>query len=301
MVRKTDLSKIEILSVDLLKDLSNLVNQFRQLSLTLGKGLGWHYLLDLSWAASQLSPSSVGTVLDAGAGTGVMQWWLAGHGINVISVNRGSRYHLPDQFWKSYKLKGLRRNDLSPSVNFTDSLPPRSFWKWSLYLEKLVGAGKRLWWSTNLGKQGGTVLIYNQDLTHMPHIPDNSVDAVVSISALEHNSQDGLRRVISELMRVLKPGCKLLASLGAAKDKDWFHEPSKGWCYTEATLRDIFEITDDCPSNYNQYDDLFTALKSCSDLREELADFYFKSGDNGMPWGIWNPEYQPVGVVKVKK
>ena len=28
----------------------------------------------------------------------------------------------------------------------------------------------------------------------------------------------------------------------------------------------------------------------------DLADFYFRSGDNGMPWGNWDPQYMPVGV-----
>ena len=31
-----------------------------------------------------------------------------------------------------------------------------------------------------------------------------------------------------------------------------------------------------------------------------LAAFYARSGDNGMPWGKWDPQYQPVGVCKVK-
>ena len=91
-----------------------------------------------------------------------------------------------------------------------------------------------------------------------------------------------------------------IATLGAAKEQDWFHEPSKGWCYTEATLRDIFDLPADCPSNYDRYDELFKSLRNCSELRDNLADFYFKSGNNGMPWGIWDPKYQPVGMVKVK-
>jgi hypothetical protein len=37
-----------------------------------------------------------------------------------------------------------------------------------------------------------------------------------------------------------------------------------------------------------------------AELKNNLASFYFKSGENGMPWGEWNPEYQPVGVCKVK-
>jgi len=145
------------------------------------------------------------------------------------------------------------------------------------------------------------VTIYNQDLVNMSDIPDTSLDAVVSISALEHNEPYILRSVVKELLRVTKPGGKLVATLAAAKEQDWFHEPSKGWCYTEDTLRDIFDLPADCPSNYDRYDKLLEILRDCAELRDNLAHSYFKSGDNGMPWGIWDPKYQPVGLVKVKR
>ena len=67
-----------------------------------------------------------------------------------------------------------------------------------------------------------------------------SVDAVVSISSLEHNTLEDLPAIVTELMRVLKPGGRLVATVGASKADDWFHEPSQGWCFTEQTLRSIF-------------------------------------------------------------
>ncbi len=41
-------------------------------------------------------------------------------------------------------------------------------------------------------------------------------------------------------------------------------------------------------------------IRDCSDLYNNLAPAYFRSGNNGMPWGVWDPQYQPVGIVKVK-
>ena len=134
----------------------------------------------------------------------------------------------------------------------------------------------------------------------MPDIADGSIDGVVSVSALEHNTPEGLRACVAELMRILKPGGKLVATLGAARDRDWFHKPSRGWCYTEEGLRSIFDLPAECPSNYDRFDQLFTELRTCSELQDNLAEFYFASGDTGMPWGKWDPQYQPVGVVKVK-
>lgn len=295
--------RIEILSVRLLDTERMLVEEMRQISEALGLGLGWHYLLDLSWATRVLDPAPGMQVMDAGAGTGVMQWWLADHGVDVMSVDRTSRRSLPIRFRQQYPVEGFREKDLAPArLGLREFLPSRAPKRWGQYpgrlassIRQLLGHRRTHW--PNKGK----VLFYNQDLASMTDVPDSSVDAVVSISALEHNSSDGLWACVAELMRVLRPGGRLIATLGAAKDQDWFHEPSKGWCYTEATLRDIFDLSDDCPSNYEHHDDLFEALRDCAELRDSLTDSYFGSGNNGMPWGKWDPKYQPVGVCKVKK
>ncbi len=122
----------------------------------------------------------------------------------------------------------------------------------------------------------------------------------MAVSALEHNTPEGLQQVVVELMRVLKPGGKLIATLCAAPDQDRWHAASSGWCYTDASLRRLFFLPPETPSNYGHYDELFSALVSCTELRDHLAAFYFRSGDNGMPWGKWDPQYIPVGVCKIK-
>ncbi|MDY6876661.1 MAG: methyltransferase domain-containing protein [Chloroflexota bacterium] len=294
--------KIEILPVQLLNTERTLVEEMRQVGEELHLGLGWHYLLDLPWAAQQIGPTPGMRVVDAGAGTGIIQWWLAGQGVDVISVDRMSRRNLPIRFRQQYRTQGWRKQDLSllPDAVLRGFLPPRSPRHWHLYPRKLALSLQQWRWKPQADPSSGTVFIYNQDLASIPDIPDNSADGVVSISALEHNSPDKLRDCVAELVRVLKPGGKLIATLAAAKKQDWFHEPSKGWCYTEATLRDIFDLAADCPSNYDRYDELSEALRDCAELRDGLADLYFESGNNGMPWGIWDPKYQPVGVIKVK-
>jgi len=123
---------------------------------------------------------------------------------------------------------------------------------------------------------------------------------VVSVSALEHNTPQGLGVVVKELMRVLKPGGVLLATLTAGRDQDWWHEASSGWCYTDNTLRQIFDLPASVSSNYDRYDELFEKLRNCAELRDNLASFYFHDDRKGMPGGVWNPQYQPVGVCKIK-
>ena len=154
------------------------------------------------------------------------------------------------------------------------------------------------WFS--IRRSPGQVLIYNQDLENLVDIPDGALEAVVAVSALEHNQPEGLQRVVAEIMRVLKPGGRLLATLGAHRDQDWWHAPSSGWCYSEASLRRLFALDPDASSNYDCYDELFASLCANAELREGLAEFYFRSGENGMPWGRWDPQYLPVGVLKIK-
>ncbi len=310
---KPHVERVEILSTALLDDARTYLQQIRALETELRAGIGWHYVLDLSWTAKDLSPVVRGTrFLDAGAGRGLMQWWLSDQGGDVISVDRLDRKDKMGKKWRErWPIKGLRGNeDLAPVdyevrrarphlvlPGIREFLPPKSPRHWPQYPQKLLRSWEKVQYTP--GGQG-TVYIYGQDLTDMTDVPDESVDAIVSISSLEHNDIAGLRGCVAELMRVLKPGGVLTATVGAARDKDWFHEPSQGWCYTEETLREVFDIPDSAPSNYDRYDELMDDLCNCDELKDNLADLYFKSGDNGMPWGKCDPQYQSVGVVKIK-
>ena len=53
-------------------------------------------------------------------------------------------------------------------------------------------------------------------------------------------------------------------------------------------------------SNFIDFDIIFNDIKNSNELQLRLSDFYYKSGDNGMPWGKWDPKYIPVGVIKWK-
>jgi SAM-dependent methyltransferase len=292
--------KIEILPVSLLDDHRRQVEELKALAHSLGIGLGWHYLLDWTWILSQLGGISNKRILDAGAGEGLLQWYLAGQGAEVLSVDRTSRAELSLRFRARYPVSGLAPSDLASPIKV-----------WKKNINQAVGISGKLISAVRgafgvlrapLAKSAsGRVIIHNGDLASMPLVADNSVDAVVAVSSLEHNRPENLPRVVDELMRVLKPGGLLLATLGASLDRDWLHAPSQGWCYTDASLRALFSLPADVPSNYRLYSELFSGLKNCEELRLNLADFYFRSGNNGMPWGKWDPQYQPVGIRKQKQ
>ncbi|MGB3700686.1 MAG: class I SAM-dependent methyltransferase [Anaerolineales bacterium] len=292
--------KIELLSVSLLESEGEKISELKDLAGRLKLEFGWHYLLDISWIIRQIEVTAGKRIIDAGAGTGVIQWYLAESGATVISIDRANRANLPLKFRRRFRVEGLRSHDLSSTV-IPDGLNRRTMKSLTAdWIDQIrYGFGQR---SANLHQNSpGEVIIYNQDLTELVDIADDSIDSVVAVSSLEHNSPQDLEAVVAELMRVLKPGGALLATLGASKVDDWFHEPSQGWCYSEKTLRNIFQIPTETPSNYSQYDLLFENLINNKELQENLASFYYQSGDNGMPWGVWNPEYLPVGICKIKR
>lgn len=291
--------RIEILSPRLLDDFRPVVKELRMLAASLGLEFGWHYLLDLVWVVSHLGNPTGKKLMDAGAGVGILQWYLAEKGSEVISVDRSSRACLPVKFRRRYQVEGYRsanQDDLKPATHaFIHNFNASNSLKAKIYYLKREFQG-----ILQNHHSPGKVLIYNQDLLHLDTIPENTLDAVVSISALEHNAPETLPKVVNELLRVLKPGGILLVTLGAARNEDWFHEPSKGWCYTEETLRKMFDLPIDAVSNFDQYDSIFNEIINCAELRDNLAKFYFQSAENGMPWGIWDPKYSSAGILKIK-
>jgi SAM-dependent methyltransferase len=288
--------RLELLSVSLLDTERATVNDLKKIAHQLKLEFGWHYLLDISWILSQVDPIPASlTFIDAGAGTGVIQWYLVENGATVISVDRNSP---ANRFRRRYKIQGLRTEDLASADNLgrhnvhsTKTMVADWIDQVRFTASQLIGIK---------GEESGKVIIYNQDLSNLLDIQNDSIDVIVAVSALEHNSPQGLKKVVEELLRVIKPGGKLLATLGASRAEDWFHEPSQGWCYSETTMREIFKIDRDTLSNYADYDVLMGQLSSNMELKNNLASFYYKSGDNGMPWGNWDPQYLPVGVCKVK-
>jgi 2-polyprenyl-3-methyl-5-hydroxy-6-metoxy-1,4-benzoquinol methylase len=291
-----DEEKIELLSVDLLEQHRQQVASLRKLARSLGLDFGWHYLLDLTWILGELGTIQGKRIMDAGAGTGILQWYLAQQGAEVISVDRLSRATLPLRFRARFRVSGMRPQDLLP--------PPmalRAHWNGNVRWQAKVSSQARdMLGMAHLRRGAGRVIIYNQDLGNLADLADGSLDAVVAVSALEHNQPQALEQVVAELMRVLKPGGKLIASLTAGRDQDWWHAPSSGWCYTDATLQRLFNLSQSTRTNYAQYDRMLAELRDCTELRENLARFYFQSADNGMPLGKWDPQYLPVGVVKIK-
>ena len=80
---------------------------------------------------------------------------------------------------------------------------------------------------------------------------------------------------MAKILRVTKLFGKLFITVNASQSEDWFHEQSKGWCYSEATIKRLFRLPEGVLSNFSHKEELFEKLrKEDNELNKRLAPFY---------------------------
>lgn len=291
--------RIELLSPELLEKHPDLVELIYKKSIELQVGLGWHYVLDLVWIINSIRKMPKGSViLDAGAGNGILQFILSDMGYTVISADFANRT-IPKSCASRYNIM------LAGSGSGHDNDYIRHLNK-EFYGHNNSGyTSNQVSFINNISDMihtvdSGTILYYMTDICNMSLIKDGSIDCVVSVSALEHNAHETVQNAVNELRRVLKPGQPMYITVSADDTKDWFHEQSKGWCYSEQTLIKLFGINP-THSNYSDFLRIFRLLRECKHLQENLSPSYYRSENNGMPWGVWDPKYMPVGLIVVNE
>ena len=87
------IDKIELLKPDLLSDKKSFNEVYFWIKMFVSE-VGWHYPLDLIWQYKKIMELDLpkgSTILDAGAGDGMMQFILAGQGYNILSVDFSER------------------------------------------------------------------------------------------------------------------------------------------------------------------------------------------------------------------
>ena len=222
-----------------------------------------------------------------------MQFMLADRGFRVISADRGAR-GTPVDLSDLYDFQLQRSAAARRKRGLRGRLSP--------YLDMRLRDVLSLFPSRRHRPKEGdattprpAILFYQCDLTDMRELADDSVDAVVSVSALEHNEPAKLRELMTEMARVAKSGATLLHTVSATREGSAFHQPSGSWLLDEVGLAAAYGLREP-ESNFERYDELFGALLSPRYLARWLHIGYSRTGDSGMPWGAWEPRYMPVGI-----
>jgi SAM-dependent methyltransferase len=307
--------KIEILTESLIDEHPELAMEVLATSSRLAVPLGWHYLLDLIWLLDELEPKSPQhleppfRILDVGAGMGLMQFMLADRGYEVISLDMRDR-NPAARFRDCYEFRQFAQ-DAPIDHSYLDHLGDRASKGHGLidrvldlnlrtFLRRLKGAH-----TPRPSSEAGVerparpvVHHYRCDARNMTALEDGAIDAVVSVSALEHNDPQLTEEIQREIERVVRPGGVCLHTTSAIQKGRSFHEPSHSHLMDDAELAKVFGL-ESYESNWQDWERLDAEMRSGGRLSRWLAHTYYARGTQGMPWGIWDPAYLPVGVRKV--
>lgn len=271
--------------------------------------IGWHYIVDLAWIHSRARNwAPGGRILDVGGGAGPLQYLLAEMGFDVTNVDLsppppgawiGKRYRASSAVLPSYRASA-----------YVDHIDRQ--WKQVPWHRRLRTAARRSRFGDALAgaiasshyddwrkrrrieSPVGRISFVRANVCSVPELEDGTYDAVVSVSAVEHIPPDSLPAAVREMRRLMKPEARIAVTTSATdRESSWFHEPSQGMCYTPDDLSRLFSVPDRSTISASMV--LERYLRNAY-LKQHLPKFYFRSGDNGMPFGDWNPAYVPAGI-----
>lgn len=252
------MKKIKLLDASFYEDkktLKELSYWFRLMN----KPNGWHYDLDHIWIIKELKKSNVkpgDTILDAGAGQGILQYLLSSLGYNVISLDFSSR-KIPKKTKGIFKINGEGNTEIEYSHdymkvisygsesnggmlqknNFFEKLKKfkiRNLPEYTIRTLNIIRSSILCFYQKRfrMNKNFGTIQYIRAPFHDIP-LNSNSIHAVVSVSAIEHSDIELFDQNISEMLRVLIPNAPLLISTSATQEKEnIFHNKSSGWCFS---------------------------------------------------------------------
>ncbi|PJZ45508.1 hypothetical protein CH361_10810 [Leptospira brenneri] len=311
------MTEIKLLFASLLND-EEKIKEITHWLRVMDRPNGWHYDLDHVWILKELEKAGIlpgSTILDAGAGQGIMQYLLASRGYNVISLDFSPRTP-PPRSKGIFKIYGEGNVEISyhhpymKFINFNSKqsekllnhlkwkkfkklpeLPGRIIRKINSYIQYLF---ERLF--KNHMKYG--TIRYLRAPFHDVPIESGSVDAVISVSAIEHSDIELFNDNIKSLSRLIKQGGLMLLTTSATEDKDnHYDEKVSGWCFSIDSLVSYF------PGSTVDFDS-----KACSDsllgsnvFMKRLDPYYYL--DPNSPFyrkKFQKLPYLPVGIKLVK-
>lgn len=319
--------KIALLDARLLEDRNKLKIIDHWLNV-LNWSNGWHYDLDIIWILRQIDELGLArgsTLIDAGAGLGITQFILASRGYNVLSLDFTDRF-IPKFSKRIFNIEkvghdlGGYRHEYMEFMNYGSkkSKQPLSLRRFAVLLQKAVDL-KRLNLNTYLAgyyfrqilnlayaielmrdhRDFGKITFLRGTFNNIP-LADNAADALVSISAFEHNTYKDMPASINEFRRVVKKGSAMFITTSASEKEDWYFEPPKAWNFSKETLSTWFGVSaGDIIFNYRE---VFEGIVQSKALQKRIPLSYKLSAENGLPYGkLEEARYIPVGIVKVKR
>jgi glycosyltransferase involved in cell wall biosynthesis len=130
---------------------------------------------------------------------------------------------------------------------------------------------------------------YYVDFLQLDAFPENSVDIIYWLSAIEHNEKEKIRQLFQKSMSLLKEGGLFLATFAVSEKTHWFQD-SEQTNLSIADSMDIFDV-DDVEGNLQSVKDKYR--KNTLLLRDKYERRYLR-------FGLSAPEFVVGAVSKTK-
>lgn len=320
------MNKISLLSIEYLKDKRKLDEIDYWLKI-MGRPQGWHYDLDIVWILSELEKAGIkkgDTILDAGGGLGITQFILASRGYNVISLDFSKRkipilskgifdIKIEDQEGLDYEhnyMGSVDYKETNKTINNKGSSIVKSLYNF-LFNKTLIQKSSiinnffktretlklnRIEKEKN-NSNYGSIKFLRASFHDMP-IANRSVDALVSVSAIEHADKKLMLKNHSEMLRAVKKGGPLLISTSATSNReDIFDEKTLGWCFSLDSLK---KLDNDFDIDYD-YKKVENDILKSKEWLNRLDSYYYSDPESV----FYNKRmqtlpYLPVGIKIIK-
>ncbi len=279
---------------------------------------GWHYDLDHIWILNNLEDLGIkpgATIIDAGAGQGIMQYFLASKGYNVISLDFSPRTK-PNRANGIFNVVGSGDNEINyihPYMNFIhygDGSPKSIINRISFKkLKKIPQLPKRYFLKlvslyTYLNERFfrkhdsfGTITYVRAPFHKVP-LESNIADAVISVSAIEHADISLFDQNITELSRLLKFNAPLLITTSVNNSNETtYNKVVSGYCFSILDLDKYFPNSETFFDYENSEKNILN-----SNIFWKRLDAYYYNDENSFVYKkkCVSLPYLPVGIIKFK-
>jgi ubiquinone/menaquinone biosynthesis C-methylase UbiE len=275
----------DLLDPDLFKKYKKEVLYIDKWLKIMNRSNGWHYHLDILWIIQELKNAGIkkgSTILDAGAGMGVTQFILASLGYNVISLDFTPR--VKPKFSKNIFDIKLDSQELDYKHSYMDYIKYkdgsvkkdikgiksrnviRSFYSMVRSLRNtIINKFETFKDHSNFGK-----IEFIRAAFHQIPLKDKSVDAVISVSAIEHADRKIIKENLKEISRIVRDGgVSLITTSLTHKKETIYNHKYEAWEFSESELNNLLKL-----NVKNDFEAIEKKYIDCKDFLNRIDIFY---------------------------
>ncbi|ABO18043.1 class I SAM-dependent methyltransferase [Prochlorococcus marinus] len=299
----------DILSPRKLFSQINNLREIKYWSKVLNRPNGWHYDLDIIWILNKLIEYDIkpgGWILDAGAGQGLLQFILASRGYNVISYDYSDRdvlfraksiFQITNEKkeieFKHKYMANIKYAPKNSNINSIFSYIKRCGLK--VFLKNGFD------WLVNFlifcyefiskrNKNYGSIVMRRgsfQDLSKF----NFKVDAIVSLSAIEHCDKEQIKECLEQMFRKVSKGPMLITTSINSLTEDSYENYFCSWTFGKNSLLELFNVS----VQEKEIDSVQTEIQKNNLFWNRLDSYYFQRKDSYF-YKNKNVPYVPIGI-----